>query len=125
MKGGRSACPAILPEKRRRLIFMRRNRLSISMALLVTGAVTFGFAASQSSGVRITGSDLARRLAQTAREAGSAEASSMILRVDLGRLANAPATERTAAVLLNAAGLSVTSDSPDRLVSESRTRIMA
>lgn len=103
---------------------MRNGKLSISLAIVVAGAIALAVAAPDRAGIRITGDDLARELAAAARSAGATELSRALLQAGPGARASAPLTEGAAAALLRAAGFQATTSDPGRLLTRDKADVI-
>jgi hypothetical protein len=97
----------------------RKSQISVALVMIIAGAIAPDFAGSDKPASPVTMRDLARELASVA-PARAQEISARLSRLELGRAANTPLSEGDAAALLRAAGFTVTTSDPGRLLSRDR-----
>src|SRR5947208_3554826 len=120
----RTRCPAFIPSRKRRPTTMRKVQNSISLAIMLLGAIALTFAATGAAVAAVTAGDLTRDLSSVARMAGAIEVSRRLMTNDLGMRADAPLTEARAIAILQVVGIEAATSNPDRLLTRAQADVL-
>jgi len=103
---------------------MKKVKTSISVVMMILGAMALTFAATGAPGSAVTAGDLSRDLSSVARMAGTTEISRRLMTNGLGLSAGAPLTEARAVAILRMAGFEASTSNPDRLLTRAQADVL-
>jgi hypothetical protein len=103
---------------------MKKLQTSMFLATMTLGAIALSFAATGRPGSGITAGELSGDLSRVARLAGATEISRRLMEADPGMKATTVLTEASAVAILQKAGLTATTSSPERLLTRRQADVL-